>query len=342
MDRILVAAGDGIGPEVVEATLYAMDGLDLDLELYMEPVGRAGVKERGSAITDETVDLARDMDAILFGAVETPPPGVEYRSPLLTLRRELDLYANVRPARPLIPSLSRLAPIIPHGPGPILDVVIVRENTEGLYVRREHEVAGGVMAERLITRSASERVHRFAFQWARSRGRSSVVCVHKANLLRRSDGLFLETFGQVAEEVAGDIRWSDMHVDAMAAAMVTDPTSLDVLVAPNMYGDILSDLAAGLCGGLGLAPSGSFGQGVAMFEPVHGSAPDIAGQGIADPVACMLSAAMMLEHLGHGAEADRFELAVIEVLSSGVRTPDLGGEHTTLGFAEEVRNRLRA
>ncbi|MCK4970150.1 MAG: isocitrate/isopropylmalate dehydrogenase family protein, partial [Thermoplasmata archaeon] len=274
MDRVMVAAGDGIGPEVVEATLYAMDRLDLDLELYIEPVGMVGVEERGASITDETMEIARDMDAILFGAVETPPPDVDYLSPLLTLRKELELYANVRPARPLVPALSRLGPVVPGGPVPRLDVVIVRENTEGLYVRREHVIEDGVMAERVITRKASERIHRFAFEWARAHGRTKVTCVHKANLLRRSDGLFLETFEEVARDVAADIEWSDMHVDAMAAAMVTDPGSQDVLVTPNLYGDILSDLAAGLCGGLGLAPSGSYGEGGALFEPVHGSAPD--------------------------------------------------------------------
>ena len=336
----MVAAGDGIGPEVVEATLYAMDVLDLDLELYIEPVGMAGVEERGATISDETLEIARDMDAILFGAVETPPRDVDYRSPLLTLRKELELFANVRPARSLVPAHSRLGPVVPDGPVPQLDVVIVRENTEGLYVRREHVIEDGVMAERVITRTASERIHRFAFEWARAHGRRKVTCVHKANLLRRSDGLFLETFEKVAREVAGDIEWSDMHVDAMAAAMVTDPGSQDVLATPNLYGDILSDLAAGLCGGLGLAPSGSYGEGGALFEPVHGSAPDIAGQGIADPVACMLSGVMMLDHLGHPEAARRLEGAVLDALASGVSTPDLGGEHSTLGFAEEVRERL--
>jgi len=336
----MVAAGDGIGPEVVEATLHAMDRLDLDMELYIEPVGMAGVEERGAAITDETVAIARDMDAILFGAVETPPPEVDYRSPLLTLRKGLDLYANVRPARPLIPAHSRLAPVEPDGPVPRLDVVIIRENTEGLYVLREHSIEDGVMAERVITRKACERIHRYAFEWARTHGRRKVTCVHKANLLRRSDGLLLETFKEVAAEVAGDIECTDMHVDAMAAAMVTDPGSQDVLVTPNLYGDILSDLAAGICGGLGLAPSGSYGDGGALFEPVHGSAPDIAGLGIADPVACMLSGAMMLDHLGHPVEARRLETAVLATLDSGVSTPDLGGVHSTIGFAEEVRDRL--
>ncbi|UCC93244.1 MAG: NAD-dependent isocitrate dehydrogenase, partial [Thermoplasmata archaeon] len=197
MARVLVCAGDGIGPEVVEATLHVVEALGLDLDLVMEPVGMAGYAERGDAITDETVDIARGADAILFGAVTSPPPGTEgYRSPLLTLRRELDLYANIRPARPLLPWLSRIGP---HHDGevPALDVVIVRENTEGLYVRREHEVEGGVMAERLVTEAGTERLVRAAARLAVERDRRRVTCVHKANLLRRSDGLFLETFMRV-------------------------------------------------------------------------------------------------------------------------------------------------
>lgn len=341
MSRVLVCAGDGIGPEVVGATLHVIGGLDLDLELVPEPVGMAGYAERGAAITDGTVDLARGCDAVLFGAVTTPPPSEEgYRSPLLTLRRELDLYANVRPARPLVPWLSRTGPVVPGGVPPSLDVIVVRENTEGLYVQRERDVEGGVVAERLVTERGTERLVRFAARMALDRERELVTCVHKANLLRRSDGLFLSTFQRVMAEEAPDVRVSDMHVDAAAAALVSEPGSMDVLVAPNMYGDILSDLAAALAGGLGLAPSASFGTGTPLFEPVHGSAPDIAGRGIANPVGCMLSAAMMLEHLGHVEEAARLVGALVGTVTARVVTPDLGGEATTMGFAGEVRRRL--
>ena len=341
MVKVLVAAGDGIGPEVVEASLHVIDGLGLDLEILMEPVGMAGYGERGAAITDGTVDLAREADAILFGAVTTPPPSTEsYRSPVLTLRRELDLYANVRPARPLVPWLSRTGPPPTNGASSPLDVIVVRENTEGLYVCREREVEGGVVAERLITEAGTERTVRFAARLAIERERRKVTCVHKANLLRMSDGLFLECFRRVMEEEAPDLPVSDMHVDATAAAMVSDPSSLDVLVAPNMYGDILSDLAAALTGGLGLAPSACFGEGTPLFEPVHGSAPGIAGKGVANPIGCMLSAAMMLEHLGHHLEAANLVSAVVGTVKAGVLTPDLGGQATTLGFADEVRKRL--
>ncbi len=341
MRRVLVCAGDGIGPEVMEATLHVLDGLDLDLGYVSEPVGLAGYAARGEAITDGTLAIAREVDAVLFGAVTTPPPSKEgYRSPLLTLRRELDLYANVRPARPLLPWLSRTVPPPTSGKSTSLDVVVVRENTEGLYVQREREVEGGVVAERLITEAGTERLVRFAARLARERERSLVTCVHKANLLRMSDGLFLGTFRRVMREEEPGMPVSDIHVDAAAAAMVSDPSSLDVLVTPNMYGDILSDLAAALTGGLGLAPSASFGDGTPLFEPVHGSAPDIAGRGIADPVGCMLSAAMMLEHLDAPVESARLVSAVVRTMEDRVLTPDLGGKATTMGFAERVRSSL--
>jgi isocitrate/isopropylmalate dehydrogenase len=215
-------------------------------------------------------------------------------------------------------------------------VVIVRENTEGLYVRRERDVEGGVVADRLVTEAGTERLVRFAARLALEEGRELVTCVHKANVLRRSDGLFLSTFRRVMAQEAPHLPVSDIHVDAAAAAMVSEPSSLDVLVAPNLYGDILSDLAAALTGGLGLAPSASLGTGTPLFEPVHGSAPDIAGRGVADPIGCILSASMMLEHLGHRSEAARLSGAVVSALKEGTLTPDLGGKATTMGFARRV------
>lgn len=341
MRKVLVAAGDGIGPEVIGATLHVIEGLDLDLELVEEPVGMAGHAQWGVAISDETLTKAKEVDAILFGAVTTPPPSTEgYRSPLLTLRKELELYANVRPARPLVRWMSRTTPPPGGGNASPLDVVIVRENTEGLYVRREHAVEGGVVAERLVTEAGTERLVRFAARLAMERERRTVTCIHKANVLRLSDGLFLDTFRWVMAEEAPDLPVSDMHVDAAAAAMVSDPGALDVLVMPNLYGDILSDLAAALTGGLGVAPSASFGTGPPLFEPVHGSAPDIAGRGLANPIGSILSAAMMLEHLGHPEEVARMVSALVRTVEERVVTPDLGGGATTMGFAEQVRNRL--
>jgi len=334
MQRILVAPGDGVGPEVTSAALHVVEALGLDLELVPAVVGRESLLEHGEHITDETVELAKQVDAVLFGATESPPPGVPYRSPLLTLRRRLDLFANVRPARALLPRLSALRP--PRR----LDVVIVRENTEGLYVCREREEGDGVVAERLITRRASERISTFAFDWAARHGRGKVTCVHKANVLRRSDGLFLRTFREVAASAPAGIAHDDAHVDTAAAMMVQSPGSFDVIVTSNLFGDILSDLAAGLVGGLGFAPSANIGERHALFEPVHGSAPGIAGRGVANPTAAILSAAMMLDHLGHAAEAERVERAVTAALRAGAATRDAGGRHSTMGFAKAVRRNL--
>jgi methanogen homoisocitrate dehydrogenase len=334
MPRVLVLPGDGVGPEVIAGALRVLGGLDLELELVHAEVGRASFERHGVHITDEVVDMARRSDAVLMGAVDTPRRCEGYRSPVLTLRRQLDLYANVRPARPL---LARLNPMRPPRR---LDVVIVRENTEDVYCGGEREVEGGVVGERLVTRRASERVHTFAFAWARSHGRRKVTCVHKANVLRASDGLFLSVFREVAAGAADGLGHDDMHVDAAAERMVRDPGFLDVMVTTNMFGDILSDLAAGLVGGLGFAPSANLGDRHALFEPVHGSAPDIAGRGMANPTAAILSVAMMLEHMGRAREAAAVEGAVVRTLRSGVATRDAGGRHGTQGFARAVADRL--
>ncbi len=334
MARVLVLPGDGVGPEVITGALHVLGAVAPDIEPVHAVVGRPSFEEHGVHITDEVVDMARRSDAVLMGAVDTPRRCEGYRSPVLTLRRQLDLYANVRPARPLLARLSTLRP--PRR----LDVVIVRENTEDVYCGSEHEVEGGVVGERLVTRRASERVHAFAFAWARAHGRRKVTCVHKANVLRASDGLFLSVFKEVAAASAGDLRHDDMYVDAAAERMVRDPGFFDVMVTTNMFGDILSDLAAGLVGGLGFAPSANLGDRHALFEPVHGSAPDIAGRGIANPTAAILSVAMMLERMGRGGEAVAVERAVVGALRSGVATRDAGGRHGTMGFARAVAARV--
>ena len=336
MKRVLVLPGEGAGLEVITAALDIIGSLEVDLDILHGVVGTSSREAHGSHITDEVIDLAKGSDAVLYGAVQSPPPGVAYRSPVLTLRRELGLFANVRPARPLVPRLSALRP--PRR----LDVVIVRENTEGLYCCRERDIEGGVVAERLVTRLASGRIHGFAFDWAASHGRRRVTCVHKANVLRRSDGLFLESFREAAAAASGrsGIAADDLHVDAAAERMVVAPSTLDVIVTTNLFGDILSDLAAGLVGGLGFAPSANIGARHALFEPVHGTAPGIAGKGIANPTAAIMSAAMMLDHLGYGSEAGRLEQAVVATLRAGVATRDAGGRHGTRGFARAVKERL--
>jgi homoisocitrate dehydrogenase len=265
----------------------------------------------------------RAAEAVLFGAVSSPLAPVDamraspYRSPIVALRRELGLYANLRPA------VSRPVP----GSRPGIDLLIVRENTEGLYAGRERRADDEAVTERVITRGASARIARVACEAAQGR-RGQVTIVHKANVLRATCGLFREAALAVASEFP-DLHVEEMLVDTAAMRLVTDPERFDVIVTTNLFGDILSDEAAGLVGGLGLAPSGNVGDGQALFEPVHGSAPDIAGRGIANPVGAILAAAMMLDYLGEGLAAERVRRAVEVVLRDGPRTPDLGGTATT-------------
>jgi homoisocitrate dehydrogenase len=274
-------------------------------------------------------------DGTLFGATQSPSTVVAgYRSPILALRKQFDLYANLRPAGQLIPG------------GRPVDLLIVRENTEGLYSGREHRDGDTAIAERVITRRASERIARVAFEEARRRitqdeSRSThVTIVHKANVLKLTDGLFRESCLAVAQDY-GDVKVDEMLVDAAAMWLVKDPTRFDVIVTTNLFGDILSDEAAGLVGGLGVAPSANLGAGrVAVFEPVHGSAPDIAGQGIANPVGAILSAAMLLDHLGEPAGAERVRRAVTATIAAGITTPDLGGRGTTAQVTEAICREL--
>ncbi|MCI0478955.1 isocitrate/isopropylmalate family dehydrogenase, partial [Candidatus Uhrbacteria bacterium] len=258
----------------------------------------------------------------------TTPKDKNYVSPLLLLGWELDLYANVRPARCLHPSLC----IRP------LDVVIVRENTEGLYAGMERVVGDKVVTERHVSEKACRRIIDYAFRYAVAHGRRKVSCAHKASVLRESDGMFRGLFYGAAVNYAfyNKIKSDDFQVDAAAMHMVKCPEAFDVIVTLNLYGDILSGEAAGIVGGLGLAPSGNIGERHAVFEPVHGSAPEIAGKGVANPTAMILSAAMMLEYLGEADKASRTDAAVRRVLADGVRTPDLGGTAKTMEFAEAV------
>ncbi|MEW5937514.1 MAG: isocitrate/isopropylmalate dehydrogenase family protein [Candidatus Thermoplasmatota archaeon] len=325
--KIAVLPGDGIGPEVMRACLTVLQSLVRDLRFEEGGIGLECHSRTGEYMPQETLALVKESDAVLFGAITTPKDR-HYVSPLLLLRWELELYANVRPAYCLHPSVC----VKP------LDVVIVRENTEGLYTRIEREEAGKVITERSVSETACKRIIEFAFRYAVAHRRKKVTCVHKANVLRLSDGMFLNLFYGAAVNYAYRYKISsnDHHVDAAAMRLVKEPESLDVLVTLNMYGDILSDEAAGLVGGLGVAPSGNFGDRYALFEPVHGSAPEIAGKGIANPTGMILSAAMMLGHLGMGEEAGRVEKAVRQVITSGIRTPDIGGSASTMEFAAAV------
>jgi isocitrate dehydrogenase (NAD+) len=325
--RIVLIPGDGIGPEVTAAAQRVIEATGLEIEWETRLAGQSALDELGSPLPPETLAAVRGADATLKGPTATPS-GTGFRSVNVELRQKLQLYANYRPARSLPGVPSRYENV---------DLIVVRENTEGLYSGLEHEVVPGVVESlRVVTEQASERIARFAFETARRQGRKRVTCVHKANILKLSDGLFLRTCGRVAKEFS-DIAYDDSIIDAAAMKLVLNPQSFDVMVMENLFGDIVSDLTAGLVGGLGLAPSANVGDGVAVFEAVHGSAPDIAGKGIANPTAIILSAVLMLRYLGEKHAADRIETAIRSVFTNGtVRTGDLGGTATTNQFVDAV------
>lgn len=335
MKTICLIPGDGVGKEVIPAAGEALAALGLGLALVEARAGFECFQETGSALPDETLALARTADAVLFGATASPSTAVPgYRSPILALRKALDLYANLRPTFSLPGAFSR----------PGIDLLIVRENSEGLYSGRERREGDTAIAERVITRRASERIARLACQQAMHRAQASgraprLTIVHKANVLKLSDGLFRESALRAAAEYP-EIEVEELLVDAAAMWLVRSPERFDVLVTTNLFGDILSDEASGLVGGLGVAPSANLGSGTPLFEPVHGSAPDIAGRGLANPSGALLSAALLLETLEEPEAAGRLRAAVIGTLSAGICTPDLGGAATTAQFTEAVLERI--
>jgi len=330
--RIGLLPGDGIGPEVISSATAVLDAIDDTFEYSEFGIGQAAFGETGEYLPEATLEGLRGMDCALMGAVTSPPSDVEsYRAIVPIIRRHFNLYANLRPAYSILPD-DRL-PL-----GRKLDIIVVRENTEGLYCQREEETEEGVIAQKLVTREASERVCRFAFEHAVAQGRKKVTCVHKANVLRKCDGLFRDVFFEVAQGY--DREYDESFIDATAMFLVKEPERYDVIVTQNQYGDILSDLLAGLIGGMGYAPSGNIGDGFAIFEPVHGSAPDIAGQGIANPTAAILCAAMMLEHMGRSEEGKRIKNALFAVFEAGHLPMDAGGELGTVEFTKEVVRRI--
>ena len=335
MKTICLIPGDGVGQEVVPAAAEVLQTLQLALTFVEAEAGFACFEKHGSALPEQTLDLARRSNAVLFGATSSPSTIVAgYRSPILALRREFDLYANLRPIFSLPGDFSR----------PGIDMLIVRENTEGLYSGRERREGDTAIAERVITRAGSERIVRAACEQAMRRYRARGVLpvltiVHKANVLKLTDGLFRECALKVAAEFP-EIKVNELLVDSAAMKLVKSPQSIDVLVTTNLFGDILSDEASALVGGLGIAPSANIGTGTPVFEPVHGSAPDIAGQGIANPVGALLSSVLMLETLDEPDAAGRLRKAVIDTLASGVCTADLGGTATTVQFTRAVSTRL--
>ena len=328
--------GDGIGPEITEATLLVLDAAGASFDWDEQVGGVTALESEGNPLPDGTVESIRHTRLALKGPLTTPV-GTGFRSVNVALRKEFALFANVRPVKSIVPG-QRYDDV---------DLVLVRENTEGLYVGFETTIAVGddrkavAQSTAVVTRIGCERAVRFAFEYAIANGRKQVTICHKANILRAVSGLFLEVGREVAEEYKGKIEVNDVIIDACAMKLVLDPSQFDVIVTTNMFGDILSDLMAGLIGGLGLAPGANIGEDVALFEAVHGSAPDIAGEGIANPAALMLAACMMLDHVDEQEKADRIREALEETIREGTHTTrDVGGNASTLEFADAVSRRV--
>jgi isocitrate dehydrogenase (NAD+) len=328
--------GDGIGPDITDATLEILEAAGASFDWDRQVAGAAGVEQKGTPMPDETIESIKRTRLALKGPLETPV-GEGYRSVNVALRQTFDLYANVRPARD----------IVPGGRYDGVDIVLIRENTEGLYAGLEHYIRVGddpqAAAESiaLITRVGSDRVIRYAFEYALRHGRKKVTLVHKANILKYSQGLFRAVGQKIAKEYDGKLAFDERIVDAAAMQLVIDPLKFDVIVTTNLFGDILSDLVSGLVGGLGMAPGANIGRDAAIFEAVHGTAPDIAGQGVANPSALLLAACLMLDHIGDRFRADRIRRAIESTIRGGeALTRDLGGSATTREFTEAVIKHL--
>ena len=330
---IVLVPGDGIGPEIMDAAVKVIESTGVEIEWHKMDAGAAQIEKYGSPIPPQVVDAIRQYGVAYKGPITTPI-GTGFRSVNVVMRRELDLYANVRPSKtyPNVPTRFEN-----------VDLVVMRENTEGLYAGIEHMV-GDVAAEsiKVFTKAGCERIIRYAFEYAKQNGRKKVTCVHKANIMKCTDGMFLRIAKEIAPEYP-EIEFDDMIIDALCMRLVQDPSKFDVMVMPNLYGDIVSDLCAGLVGGPGLAPSANVGHGKAIFEAVHGSAPQIAGQNIANPTALILSGAMMLRHIGEAEAAAKIENAVSSIIEEGKQlTTDLGGTLGTKEYAEALIAKITA
>ena len=330
---ISVIPGDGIGPEIMSATLRVLDALDAGLEYEMVEAGLVALEKEGDLIPESTLESISRNRVVLKGPLTTPV-GKGFRSINVTLRKHFDLYANVRPVISMAGTKSHFEDI---------DIITVRENTQGAYLAADSRISDdGETAESkmVVTRAGCDRITHYAFELARREGRKKVTIVHKANILKTVSGMFLDIAREVAKEYP-DIETEEMIVDACCMKLVMNPWQFDVIVTTNLFGDIISDLCAGLVGGLGLAPGANIGKDAAMFEAVHGSAPDIAGQKIANPCALMLGAAQMLSHLGKEEKARKLRSAIRETLAEGDRTtPDVGGSGTTNTMTDAIIDRL--
>jgi isocitrate dehydrogenase (NAD+) len=328
VSTVTLIRGDGIGPEVVAAALRVLEAAGADITWDEQVAGVTAVEQGKDVLPQETLASFRRSKVALKGPLTTPI-GSGFRSVNVQLRQEFELYANVRPAKTMVPG----------GRYDGVDLVLIRENTEGLYTGIEHYVdakRSAAEATTIVTRDASHRVIEFAFQYAARRPRKHLTIVHKANILKLTSGLFLEVGRGIAKEHP-EVEFDERIIDNMAMQLVLDPLQFDTMVTTNMFGDILSDLCAGLVGGLGMAPAANIGEGMAMFEAVHGSAPDIAGQGIANPTALILAGALLCDHIGQEEAGRRTQAAVERVLKNGeARTGDLGGKATTEEFTDAI------
>ena len=333
--KVTLIPGDGIGPEVTEAAVRVIEAAGVGIEWEKFDAGITAVQKHGVSVTDELMDSIRTNKVALKGPIMTLV-GKGFKSANVTLRQKLDLYVNLRPVKTIGGVPSRFDKV---------DLIIVRENTEDLYTGIESIISPGVAsATKVITEKASNRVIRWAFEYARAHGRKKITLVHKANIMKISDGLFLRIFEDVSREYP-DIEANDMIVDALAMNLVLDPTKFDMLVLGNLFGDIVSDLAAGLVGGLGVVPGANISDEYAVFEAVHGTAPDIAGKNLANPTAVIFSSLLMLRHLGEIEAADRIWKAIVLTLAMGHHlTGDLGGKCSTTEFTDElikeIKNRM--
>lgn len=336
MTKVTLIPGDGIGPEITAAAVKVLEATGLDWEWDRQLGGMAAVAAVGEPLPEATLASIHASRLALKGPLTTPVGG-GFRSINVALRKEFELYANLRPART----------IIPGGRYSDVDIVMVRENLEGLYIGQERWVEvdgdprGRAESVAVVTRIGAERVIRYAFEYALGHGRRKVTLVHKANILKNTSGLFLEIGREIAREYEGRIECNDLIIDNCAMQLVLNPQQFDVMVTTNLFGDILSDEISGLVGGLGLAPGGNIGDSAAIFEAVHGSAPDIAGQGIANPSALIMAAAMLCDHIGANHEGDRIRRAIVAtIVADQVRTRDLGGNATTREFGDAVAARV--
>ena len=330
--KITLIPGDGIGPEIIAATVRVIEASGVDIEWETHIIGAQALEKYGTTLPEPTIESIRTNKIALKGPLMTPI-GKGFTSVNVGLRKALDLYANIRPVKAL--------PNVPCK-YPELDLVIVRENTEDLYAGLEHVVVPGVVESiKIITEKASTRIAKYAFEYAVANNRKKITAVHKANIMKLSDGLFLECFYNVSKNFP-QIEADDKIVDNTCMQLVMRPEQFDMMVLENLYGDIVSDLCAGLIGGLGLAPGSNIGEQGAVFEAVHGSAPDIAGQGIANPTAILMSGIMMLRHIGEIDAAVRVENAMMEVFTEGeIRTKDLGGAAKTADFASAIIEKIK-